>query len=418
MINKLFSYSVLFLVFPFLAYSQYEKENTIVMVSSLDQAVEIAFKNNGLVQNASLHIDAKKMETKALNTFEKTDISFLYGQMNTYANDGNITIGQTVKFPSYYTANEQLGEKITNQAKYNLVSVQNHLRFQISTEWQEIVYLKEVQKLLRQKDSIFTEMVNLTEDQFDSNKVEYLELVTIETQRMEVQNHLDLIGADMAIHKSRLVVLLGTNDSVSIIPSKLTRVNIDSIDTDKLSITNNPHLLVLNEQTAIEEAQQNVYEKEYYPDFSVGYFNQSMVGAELANGGIAGYSDRFQGVAVGLKVPIFYSGYKAKVQQTKIAAEMAANTAQYQERDLQGQFDQQLHKLQILHNSLNYYEEKALVQADIIITNAQTEYAAKQISYIEYFQNIKQALEIKEGYLNVFNQYNHAKITLRYLLGQ
>ena len=51
-------------------------------------------------------------------------------------------------------------------------------------------------------------------------------------------------------------------------------------------------------------------------------------------------------------------------------------------------------------------------------SNAQKSLENGAIDYVEYVQNVDQALELKLGYLNTLNEYNQAIIDLQYLIGE
>jgi cobalt-zinc-cadmium resistance protein CzcA len=68
--------------------------------------------------------------------------------------------------------------------------------------------------------------------------------------------------------------------------------------------------------------------------------------------------------------------------------------------------------------SLTYYEENALPQANLIIENAKKSFQSGAINYIEYFQSVQQALDIKINYINTLNGYNQAIINIEYLIGK
>jgi len=53
-----------------------------------------------------------------------------------------------------------------------------------------------------------------------------------------------------------------------------------------------------------------------------------------------------------------------------------------------------------------------------IINAPQRSYKAEDISYIEYIQNIKDAIKIKTDYLAAINSYNQTIIQLNYLLNR
>ncbi len=97
---------------------------------------------------------------------------------------------------------------------------------------------------------------------------------------------------------------------------------------------------------------------------------------------------------------------------------MAQAKADYFSTVLQGQYDQQLKVVFKYRSSLNYSQNKALPQAELIIQNAQKSFENGAIDYLEYFQSLNQGLQLKFNYLNTLNDYNQAIIDLEYLIGQ
>ena len=69
-------------------------------------------------------------------------------------------------------------------------------------------------------------------------------------------------------------------------------------------------------------------------------------------------------------------------------------------------------------NSLQYYRQKGIPQADLILEQGQKSYRNGAIGYLEYFQSLKQALDLKMNFLQTLNDYNQALIQLEYLMGR
>ena len=67
---------------------------------------------------------------------------------------------------------------------------------------------------------------------------------------------------------------------------------------------------------------------------------------------------------------------------------------------------------------LKYYQTECLPMAESIINAAQLSYKSGDIGYIEYIQNIKDAIKIKTDYLAAINSYNQTIIQLNYLLNR
>jgi len=66
---------------------------------------------------------------------------------------------------------------------------------------------------------------------------------------------------------------------------------------------------------------------------------------------------------------------------------------------------------------LKYYDEKALPQAELILSNSKKSFENGAIDYVEYMQGLTYGIEIKNNYLEVLNQYNQSIIAIEYLTG-
>ncbi len=143
-----------------------------------------------------------------------------------------------------------------------------------------------------------------------------------------------------------------------------------------------------------------------------------MIGGETSNNSIATGSDRFSGIEAGVSIPLFYGSYKSNIKTSELKKQIAETNADYYNTVLQGNYDQHLREVEKYSESLDYYKVKALPQAELIISSAQKSFDNGAINYIEYFQNLNQALELKLNYLNTLNGYNHSVINLEYLIGQ
>ena len=84
-------------------------------------------------------------------------------------------------------------------------------------------------------------------------------------------------------------------------------------------MNNNPYLAYLKQQINVVEKQRDVVAAQRLPDFTFGYFNQSLIGnpvnetGKLATGGY-----RFQGFNTGIALSIFNKPMKAKIKAAEV----------------------------------------------------------------------------------------------------
>ncbi len=84
---------------------------------------------------------------------------------------------------------------------------------------------------------------------------------------------------------------------------------------------------------------------------------------------------------------------------------------------IQQQYQHAVRELNKNKASLQYYNESALKTADLLTTQSRLAFKSGELDYTSLLLNLKQALTIREGYLNALHQYQQSLITLHYLNG-
>ena len=146
------------------------------------------------------------------------------------------------------------------------------------------------------------------------------------------------------------------------------------------------------------------------PDLSVGFFNQS--NKDLSS------SARFTGVQVSVAIPILCNSQVSKVSASKINEQIAQNNYEYYQSAIQSEFQILQQEYMKYKTSLEYYENAAIPQADMIIEQSSKSYMAGNIDYVEYVMNLDKALEIKSNYLITLNNYNQSIVAIDKMLGK
>lgn len=386
-------------------------------ITTLEEAVTIGLSNNGNVQVAKTNVELQEQGKKAAFDPGKTNVGIQYGQYNSFENDFALNLNQQFDFPTVYTNQHKLAKEKTEGSQMQLAVTENSLKRDIRQSWYQLAYLREKEKLLLYQDTIYGRFLHAATIRYETEATSYLEKAAAETRVMEIQNALNIIASDIAIQEKQLRILLNDTAGIQFMPDVLAERTVTSVQ-DSAQLTNNPLLAYAKQQIDIANAEKSVQSSKMLPGFSIGYFNQSLIGSPTANGDIAGASTRFSGVQVGITIPLFYGSYKANIKSAKLREQIAETNANYYSTVLQGQYEQQLQEVLKYQGSLSYYRDMAVPQANLIIGNAQKSFENGAIGYVEYFQNLNQGLELKFNYLNTLNGYNQAIINLEYLIGQ
>lgn len=393
------------------------QQNSSNEIHSLEQAIAIGLANNGNVKVAKTNIELQEQGKKAAFDPGKTNLGIQYGQYNSYEQDFAVSLNQNFDFPTVYANQNKLAKEKTQGSQLQLQVTENKLRQEIRKSWYQLTYLKEKEKLLSYQDSIYTKFLHSATIRYETKASNYLEKASAETKVMEIQNSIKIIQSDISIQEKQLQILL--NDSINVVfnPGRLEERAIADIN-DSIQLINNPLLKYTKQQITIAQAEKSVENAKLLPGFSIGYFNQSLIGVPTSSGELATSSDRFSGIQAGISIPLFYGSYKANINSAKLKEQMATTNANYYNTVIEGQYEQHLQQVIKFKGSLNYYAKKALPQANLMIENAQISFENGAIDYVEYFQNLNQALELKYNHLYTLNEFNQAIINLEYLIGQ
>jgi cobalt-zinc-cadmium resistance protein CzcA len=387
---------------------------------TMEYCMEQALANNGSVKSAEYVIEQNRQLRKTSFDLNKTNVTGMYGQYNSYRNDLNVTVTQDISFPTVYTSLSDLAKANLSSSEIQKDVVQNELIYKVKQTWYQLLFLAHNETFLEDQDSIFTRYAKAAAARYRTGEINILEKITIESQLAELKNKLFQNQADIDITLNQMATLLNSKEPLIFKDSILTKRVLNLSSQDSTSFTANPALLFMRQKIAVNESQKDLERSRLMPDFNLGYFNQSLKGYQDNDEGVAQYStasNRFQGVMVGVSIPIWARAQSARVKAADYSLKAAQADYELMQRNLNGQYNQLLQEYLKYNNSLAYYEKNVLPQADLILSNAYKTYVAGEINYVEYMTAINTALTMRSDYLNLLNQYNQSVINIEFIIG-
>lgn len=386
---------------------------------TLQEAMTIAIQNNSGVKAATYNVEYNKHLKGTATDMGKTNATLMYGQYNSYYKDNNITISQTIPFPTFMHWQTQYYKATAKSAEYSKQATENELLFNVKTAYYSLQYAKAKQVFLLKQDSIFVSFFKSAEIRLKTGESNLLEKATAESQLYEVRTLKAQNDADILIFQNQLKTLLNTQEEVSSVGMILDK-KVLAITSDSATIANNPALQYFQQQVKVAEAGKNVEKARLMPDLTVGYFSQTLYGTPnykdpsvVANG-----SNRFQGVMVGVSFPLWAKPQLARIKANEATKNAAQASFELYQKNLQGQYEQAFQEYQKFKNTLEYYEKNTLPTVDIITQNALKNYQSGNIGYLEFSQGLNRALSIQTNYLAILSQYNQSIINIEFIIGQ
>ena len=187
---------------------------------TLDEAVQTALKGNLGLQSSALEVDVEKQLKRTATEIPKTQAMLMFGQYNSLNKDNNITLTQSIPFPTVFTSQSKLGTMHVQSSEYKRATSENELTYQVKQVYQTLRYLHAQQALLLRQDSIFADLVRIMSLQHKTGEATLLQKTSSETRYNEVQNLIRQNQADQRTYGSQLQILINAPDEISIVPDR------------------------------------------------------------------------------------------------------------------------------------------------------------------------------------------------------
>jgi cobalt-zinc-cadmium resistance protein CzcA len=419
---NIFSLSLILCFMPLISVAQNKPSN-------LQDLIDLALQNNGSIKLANSQIALQQNFRKTATDIGKTNINFQYGQYNSFVNDNNFTISQSLPFPTVLIRQNNLAKSQIKSAELQKNATQNELIRNIKANYYQFLFGYAKQKLWNYQDSIFSNFLHAAELRFKTGETNQLEQAVAQLQLSEIRNQKAQNQADIRITEMQLQTLLNTKEVLNITKTE----NLEKLQITALSqntkpdssvnsslIAKNPFLVLLKQQIEVSEKTKLVEKAKLLPDINLGIFSQTLVGYQTSLDKKEVYYDlgsRFNGFTVGVSFPLWAKPQIARIKVAEIQQQMAQTNYDYASRNLEGQYATLIQEYLKFKTTLEYYENSALPTANLILTNAQKGFVNGEIGYVEYFQALKSGVAVKTAYLDALNQYNQAVVLVEFVLG-
>ncbi|MEX1238452.1 MAG: TolC family protein [Cyclobacteriaceae bacterium] len=382
---------------------------------SLDSVLSWAIRNNPAMKVATLETSRQMVLTRGSSDIPKTDVSLMYGQYNSIQrNDNNISVVQTIPFPSVWVRQKKLNKELVISSALNERVTENLLKYEVGRSFNHLLYLKAKSRMLSQQDSIMRAMARAVDFQYKTGESTLLAKTSAEARLMELANQRRRNEADRQIYLDKLRFLCREN--FTDIHGEFGEI-IPLITIDSTGINENPLITFAAQQVSIAQEKAKLEAARMMPDIRIGYFTQTMIGIQNIQGTeqYFGSDKRFHGFQVGLSIPLWYASFKTRIKAAALSGHIAKEQEEGQMLMLRQQYDQVRQELIKNTNSLSYFRESALKASRMLRYQSEIAFRNGEIDYRVHLLNLQQALSVEEDYLNTQYEYNQNIITINYL---
>ncbi len=392
--------SVMLLLITINSISGYAQEKI-----TLNEAITIAKENN-------LQLKTEKQKTEYLDALSKvgkeyynTEIASELGQFNSIFFDTKIGISQKIKFPTVYKKQKLVLQEQAKIGNWHEALLQKEIVTKVQQLFFELIILNKKKELLEKSNQLFSEFVRKTSLRFSKGETNLLEKISAETQQEQINIQLEDLKFDIENAITRFNFLLQSS-SKKIPDNTHFIVDYDAKNNINL-LEEHPSIKIIAQQKNIHQAEIEFEKTKLLPEFVGGIYEQSM-----RTNSLSFFRPMFFYSQLGVSIPIFNTSTKNKIRAMDVLKSIDDTEINLQKMKLENEFKEKTNTYLKLKKSIEYYNNKGLINSEKIISIAEKQYLNGEINYLQWAMLINQSIEIENNYLNTVKNINDISIEL------
>jgi cobalt-zinc-cadmium resistance protein CzcA len=229
-----------------------------------------------------------------------------------------------------------------------------------------------------------------------------LEFVAAEARLREFQQKQAALELDMKANYAQLAYWINQPTPFEIAGTESITLSLQK----GKDIATMPALQLFDEQIQHGKLLTDVERQKLRPDIRIGAVTQS----------IENYSGQ-NFVQAGISIPIFAKAQKARIKAAEQNELLLVSQKDQGIAALSAELSSLFVQLEKHLNGITYYQQTGLAQAAWLELTALKSYQQGEIEYVEVLQNMQQAWQIREQYLQEVLAYNQSIVQIETILG-
>ena len=395
--------TALWLLLPLLFGSlQWGQAQTI----SLDQALRQSVQQYPGLKTQRLEVERQQMLVQGAAIQPPTNMLYSGEEVDFSPNQGIHSIGifQSFNLPKTQRSLRALQEARVglsmNAADQQVAAIRRQLRY----HYFSLVQLREKESLLESLRQEYAQFERIAQKRREVGETGQLPLLAVQNKARGLQWTLDQLNNQYQVNLLRFNQWLASdtlfNPLDTLLPSPGIALNQQTLD-------GSPQIQEQMLGVELAQAQWKAQQTQLLPQLNTG------IQAQAVNGQLL-----FWGYQVGINVPLFRKGQKARIEAAEKAVsvrEQSLNSIQYRLESEQRALQQSLQYLQAQLRSL---EDELIPLAMEQMDNADTAYRLGEVGYLEYLQALENAFGLRVQRTELLFKYLQTRADHQFLLGE
>ncbi len=367
---------------------------------TLQQAVDTALANNVVIKNANLQIDYAKLQRRGFLNLEPAELTYQWGQINSPEQDYYLEVNQN--FGSIL-AHSQMLRKTRLNYELELTAYEiavKQLTAEVKSAYLFWQYQFAITMLREEEATLYKRLVEIVNLRYEKGDISLAKKAIATSKVSELNSRYMNSLDDLVIAEMKLQQLLMAKIKLSPLLDDFQIYEIAKVN-DTTFLRGELMTSYLDTKFKLAKTNEAIVKSQYFPEIRAGFFTQEINNEK----GLYGWQ-------IGIAVPLWLKSQQAEIAQSRIESQMALNEFEYNKNRIAFEIEYLLYNLNKHFRLIRHYQQEALPQADILLKTAEAQLQVEEIDFTEFLQSVSLALQIKEAYLLVMNDYNQTAIQL------
>lgn len=390
---------------------------------SLPAWVDFALANNPSVTAAIANYEAAMNEIEQATALPDPRLNFRYfiEEVETRVGPQTYAVGVSQPLPwlgKLRLQGEVASEK-ANAAATRVSTVQNAVIAEVASSWYELYYFNRALRIMEGNRDLVQHLERVARTRYQTGSNGHPDVIRAQVELGKIENDLASLSDRKAPLLARLNAALNRPSQAPVtMPQSAPIVDVPINDKAlvELVIGNNPELRALSFDVAAATAAKERAEKEFYPDFSIGF--DYIATDEARSPNVRGSGNDPIAAAFSMTLPIQRGKYKAGVRASE--ARIAGRRAQRDQylNKLEAGTVSALFRLRDARRQIDLYQTTLLPKANESLAATQRAYSTGSLSFADLIdaQRILLVFELAEA--RAIADHNLARTTLEELIGE
>jgi cobalt-zinc-cadmium resistance protein CzcA len=272
--------------------------------------------------------------------------------------------------------------------------------------WWQLTYGTAKRMLIDELADYYAAFAQVAAKRYEAGAINMLEKLRAQAQYEQLRLQQNECKIDEEVYTKALARWLGKDTAFAIDAESLNAPSSLNL-TNQPTLSENPQLKYQNQLQEVARWKHKSTRAAFLPGLSLGYFNQRIDGTE-----------DLEGLLFGIQLPLFFWTQSGNVQAARLEREQTAQNYHHQLLELQtGQINTQA-QLTKLIAQIEWYETQGLPTAEALLRFTNKAYLRGELSYIEYINNVDEAMKLKLNFLDLLLNFRQTQTELSYLYGR